>query len=600
MFFVFLRLTIIMKNFLSNNIYTNAIRNIRTLLTLEEKKRGGIMLLLLIINALSDVLGLLGIAPVLAVVIDFNNVYESSYLFQFYTYVGSPEEFKFLLLLSFLLLIVFLVKNIIALYIQYLQARYALDISLSLSIKQFQHHYKRGYGFIRSEDSGILVYKITTIPLHFAKFYIVPAFTLTTEILILILIFGAMFFYNTVLMLVVILATLPGFGLIYFFTKTKVKQLGNQRDKVHPVSLLRVLEGMNGYTDVKLSNIEQVTLDDYVSIQDELNGIDALLDGLYKRVHQRSNEVILGLGIIGICTFGLLFPENQENILFILAAFGAVALRVMPSFNRIMTAMLTIKNFSYTVERMKPLQNKYVLTYPIFDKMPFDKKLKVRNLSFQYPNTNLPTLNKIDIEVSKGEMIGVIGTSGSGKTTLLNLILQFLEPNKGTIEVDKVALNEENRGSFQKILGYVKQEVFIKDATLMENIAFDRHNIDEVRVRKAIKDAQLETYLEELPNGLQTMLGENGANLSGGQKQRIGIARALYKDADILLFDEITSALDSETEHAITESISNLAKLNKTVIIVAHRLSTLKYCDRIYELKNGEVVRMVSYEELLD
>ncbi|NJN77970.1 MAG: ATP-binding cassette domain-containing protein [Saprospiraceae bacterium] len=195
-------------------------------------------------------------------------------------------------------------------------------------------------------------------------------------------------------------------------------------------------------------------------------------------------------------------------------------------------------------------------------------------------------------------MIGIIGASGSGKTTLLNLVLQFLESEDGQIKVDNQVLNKDNSGSFQKILGYVKQDVFIKDAPMMENIAFDRHNIDKERVLKVIEEAYLSEFLAELPDGLNTMLGENGANLSGGQKQRIGIARALYQDAEILLFDEITSALDTETEQAITESIANLAKLHKTVIIVAHRISTLRHCDRIYELKDGAIVREVSYAEL--
>jgi ABC-type bacteriocin/lantibiotic exporter with double-glycine peptidase domain len=281
-----------------------------------------------------------------------------------------------------------------------------------------------------------------------------------------------------------------------------------------------------------------------------------------------------------------------------MGAFGAAALRVMPSFNRIITSMLSLKNFSFTVDRMTPLKNQYILPYPIHPKMDFEDKMDIKNLSFSYPNTNAPTLRDINISVKKGEMVGIIGASGSGKTTLLNLVLQFLESDDGQIKVDNQVLNRDNSGSFQKILGYVKQDVFIKDAPMMENIAFDRHNIDKERVLRVIEEAHLSDFLAELPDGLNTMLGENGANLSGGQKQRIGIARALYQDAEILLFDEITSALDAETEQAITESISNLAKLNKTVIIVAHRISTLRYCDRIYELKDGEIIREVSYAEL--
>lgn len=587
-----------MKQLLFNNLYVNAIQNIRAILTLEEKKRGAIMLILLLFNALSDVFGLLGILPVVAVASDFSIVHSNYYLTTFYEMTGEPSEFVFLLILSFLLLLIFVIKNGLSLYIQYIQAKYAFDISLSLSKKQFQYNYKQGYFFIRNEDSGSLIYKISGIPLQFARFYIMPAFSLTTEFVVLILIFIGIVVYNPVLLFVVTLSTVPGFGLIYFLTKSKMKALGDERDKIYPVSVLRILEGMNGYTDVKLSNKEQNALDDYADIRSDINDIDALVNGLYGRVHQRSNEVILALGIIGIFAFGALFPQSQSNIIFIMGAFGAAALRVMPSFNRIITAMLSIKNFSFTVERMKPLRNRYITEYPIHPEMPFKKDIKIQQLSFQYPQATTPTLENIDINIKKGEMIGIIGESGSGKTTLLNLVLQFLKPNEGQILIDNQPLNKDNAGSFQKILGYVKQDVFVKDASMMENIAFDRNDIDETRVLKAIEEAQLSQFLEELPDGLKTLLGENGANLSGGQKQRIGIARALYKNSEILLFDEITSALDHETEDAITQSIANLGKLNKTVIIVAHRITTLKYCDRIYELKNGKIIRTLSYSEL--
>ncbi len=587
-----------MEQLLLNNLYVNAIRNIRALLTLEEKKKGAIMLLLLLFNAISDVFGLLGIIPIIALAEDFSRVENNEYLATFYQMAGEPSEFVFLLILSFLLLIVFIIKNGLSLYIQYVQAKYAFDISLSLSKKQFQYNYERGYFFIKNEDSGSLIYKISGIPLQFAKFYIVPTFTLTTELVVLLLIFGGMLIYNPVLLLVVIAATIPGFGLIYYMTKSKVKSLGDKRDKIYPVSVLRILEGMNGYTDVKLSNKEQQALDDYADIRDEINKIDALISGFYGKVHQRANEVILALGIIGIFTFGVLFPQIQSDIIFVMGAFAITALRALPSLNRIITAMLNIKNFSFTVERMKPLRNRYIQPYPTHPTLPFDKNIEIKELVFQYPETTTPTLQSINISLEKGEMIGIIGESGSGKTTLLNLMLQFLKPSVGQFIIDGQPITKDNTGSFQKILGYVQQDVFIKDASLMENIAFDRRNMDEKRVLKAIEAAQLTSFLETLPQGLQTMLGENGANLSGGQKQRIGIARALYKNAEILLFDEITSALDSETENAITQSIASLAKLNKTVIIVAHRLTTLKHCDRIYELKDGQIMRTIKYEEL--
>jgi ABC-type multidrug transport system fused ATPase/permease subunit len=228
-------------------------------------------------------------------------------------------------------------------------------------------------------------------------------------------------------------------------------------------------------------------------------------------------------------------------------------------------------------------------------------EIKFENIGFSYPDNPAEVLQDVSFHIQKGETIGFIGSSGSGKTTLLHIFLRFLPETRGCVTIDGVKLDASNNAQFQKAIGYVQQNVFIRNGTLRENIAFglEDSEIDDIQLHKAIHDAMLAEFVAQHPDGLDMILGENGVKLSGGQRQRVGIARALYKDAQILLFDEATSALDHETEKAIVATINHLAKLDKTIVIVAHRITTLEMCDRIYELKNGMIAGTYDYNEIL-
>jgi ABC-type multidrug transport system fused ATPase/permease subunit len=209
-------------------------------------------------------------------------------------------------------------------------------------------------------------------------------------------------------------------------------------------------------------------------------------------------------------------------------------------------------------------------------------------------------INDLSIEVRKGESVGFVGSSGSGKTTLMNLLLRFFIEDSGSITVDGKKLDRQCTSQWRKLIGYVKQDVFIMDGTIRENITLGDPEYDEEELWSAVKQASLDTFVRSLPNGLDTEVGEKGSNLSGGQRQRIGIARSLYRKAEILVFDEATSALDSDTENEVTEAINALSATNKTMFIIAHRVTTLRNCDRIYDLKDGKVDGIYSYEQVIE
>jgi ABC-type multidrug transport system fused ATPase/permease subunit len=214
----------------------------------------------------------------------------------------------------------------------------------------------------------------------------------------------------------------------------------------------------------------------------------------------------------------------------------------------------------------------------------------LRNVSYTYPKASIPALSDISLTINKGESIGLVGTSGAGKSTLVDLILGLIKPSSGGIFVDNVDLNQGMR-SWQNLIGYVQQSIFLTDDTLRKNIAFGLkdHEIDESLIRQAIKAAQLDIFVEQLPDGAETFVGERGIRLSGGQRQRIGIARALYSNPPVLVFDEATSALDNFTEAEVMESIKGL-KGSRTMIIIAHRLSTIEHCDKVFKLEGGQLV----------
>jgi len=300
--------------------------------------------------------------------------------------------------------------------------------------------------------------------------------------------------------------------------------------------------------------------------------------------------------IFGYAYFGNL---SVEQVLSLLGLFGLSAYKVLPAINRMMQALLTIKNSTFVIDELNRIAGVGIQEFEEAEDIEMLDSLTLNDISYSYPNSDEQVLKSINLKINKGESIGIIGSSGSGKTTLLKLLLRLIHETKGSIAIDGRLIDETLEPSFQKLIGYVEQDIFILNTTLRENVAFGIEDIDDDKVWESLEEAKLADYIRAQPKGLNTVLGESGVNLSGGQKQRVGIARALYKNSQILFFDEATSALDNETERAVVESINHLSNLGKTVVIVAHRITTLEKCDRIIELNNGTIQREPQYQDLI-
>ena len=278
----------------------------------------------------------------------------------------------------------------------------------------------------------------------------------------------------------------------------------------------------------------------------------------------RANELVALLGVVTIFIYAIFLTENSKEAIMMVSLFAAAAYRLMPSLNRIISSMMYIR------KNLTALQNLMVfpeLAHEIKDsenvsKIDFHDSIELKNLSFHFPGAEEYMLKGLDMKVKKGEKIGIVGASGSGKTTLMNVLLRFYEEQEGEITVDGVPITAENTRSWRNMMGYVKQDIFLIDGTIRDNITFGDENKDDARLMQAIRLASLDTLIKSLPDGVETMIGERGSRLSGGQRQRISIARSLYRNAEILIFDEATSALDNQTEQEVSEAIDSLSEVN--------------------------------------
>ena len=313
---------------------------------------------------------------------------------------------------------------------------------------------------------------------------------------------------------------------------------------------------------------------------------------------------IVGLVVMALVLVGLERPI--ETALPVLGMMAAAAFRLIPSFSRILNATQTIRFGWPSVQVLeKELNVRETASMSLGEEegnqepLTFENEISLSGISYRYPQSDKSSLEDISIRISRGASIGVVGESGSGKSTLVDVMLGLLDPQKGHVALDGKDIRTNLR-SWQERIGYVPQEIYLTDDSLRNNIAFGVPvaSIDEDRVWKALRSAQLEEFTNELPEGLDTAMGERGVRLSGGQRQRVGIARALYHDPTVLVLDEATSSLDEKTEEGSMEAVRSF-KGEKTFVIVAHRLSTVKYCDVLHRMEEGKIVSSGSYEEVV-
>jgi ABC-type multidrug transport system fused ATPase/permease subunit len=575
-----------------------AIGKLNRIFTPRQRKGFKALTFFTFISSITDLLGLFSVIPVIGLVLSD----------PFYGTVTTkwPAIAQFdkqeLLLISVLIFTVLIIaKNIFGLYINKMQVNFVEGLFVSSTMNVLRNVYKRSLPELQKDTSNELVQKLTSMQIKLCSYAVISIIIIINEAIVFGLTAIIVCVTNWQLFLLLIFTIIPTVGYFYMRVKNMIKTAGTERS-INEIKLRESSQEMIfGYTDIKIAGTEDNFKDRFQTIAKKYSIFQGKLDFMLF-VPTRIIEVAIFFCVVLIMLYGIYFIKDTQVIITTISLFGIVAYRSVPSINRFVIAVNNLNSSAYIFEDEDFIHSPEAeKSAGHKDNFSFDHSIEFDNVSYKYDEGSRNVLNDCSLKINKGEKIGIIGKSGAGKSTLVANILGFLHPTEGKILIDGEVLGEDNIKDWWSLVGYVRQEVFIMNTTMKENIAIgeEHGDIDIERINRSIKLSSLEELVNELPEGLNTKLNERGNNLSGGQKQRIAIARAIYKGAKVLVFDEATSALDSKTEEDITNAIRQLGQENLTIIIIAHRYSSLKYCDRIYELDNGRVSASLTYSDLI-
>lgn len=589
------------------NIIVNSVVNIYRLLTPKQRKKSFVMLGLIFLLGLLDVFGLASILPIIYLttktdLIFTNNILHSTYLFLNFT---SPN--RFILFIFFIVVILFSIKNFIAVLINYSQIKFSYEVAANITMRKLLQFYNKSITEIVSSNSSVFAMNIAASPTELSSSLMVPIFSFFSEFIIVILIVVAISLFDFKLLVLLSVILIPAGLIFYRAIRNKTHLMGLQKNESRYYAYQYLYQIIHGYIDVILMNKTTHYSKKFIDKNKDLNHSLVQLT-LYETIPNRFIEVIALIAIFLIFTYSVLLNKVDSGFIAFLAVFVTSAYRILPSFNRIIISVVRIKSNQVVFDILKDIPADISGTAALLSeeidnpqKPKFENSIELKNIGYKYFENQKQALSNISVQIKKGDIVGFIGTSGSGKTTLFNILLRLLIEQEGELLIDGKLLDENLLIGWRKMIGYVRQDYFLIDATFAENIAFgiSRENINEQKLNECIKLASLEEFLKSLPIGIDTQIGEKGSKLSGGQKQRIAIARSLYHDSEIILFDEATSALDHDTENEIIETINNLFVQKKTMLMIAHRYTTLRKCNKIYELKNGKIFAIHTYDELV-
>jgi len=583
----------------------NLISKIYFILTKQNKKKSIFFFFFLILATIFEVLSISLIFPAVTILINADLPENLQFIDSGLETLSTLTGLNYLIVGISILILVFFIKNIFLLYYFWWKNGYSNDVQKHLSQRLFMTYLRQPYTFHLQRNSSELIRNLVNEVSTFQKTF-QSGLELIFEIFVLFSILVLIFVAEPKGALIVFLLIAIFSLIIYFFTQKKVKNWGKIRLSLSSKYFQNVTQAIGSIKDIILTGRENNFLYNHydqksilTKIQQKFATITILPRFLF--------EFLAVFGILSLIIFFISEGRSYENILPSVSLFAMAGYRLMPSANRILVAAQGFRyrymsiDILYEELRLRDLHDNKVdneffePANPSIEKTQksvnhFNDKVEIIDLSYKYQNTKINTLKNINLTIERGQSIGIFGASGSGKSTLVSLILGLLEPTYGKIKIDGNDL-DKIKSTWQKNIGYVPQSVYLTDDTISQNIAFglSKDLISDKMVEKAIEASQLKKFVNSLENGKETVVGENGVRLSGGQVQRIGIARALYHNPSVVIFDEATSSLDYETEKELMKDI-NMLKSNKTLIIIAHRLTTVEKCDFIIRLESGQII----------
>ena len=543
------------------------IKEIIQLLPEGQRKRGIWVAFSVLLRAILDFAGVAALIPILLVV------------------VKQDDGRGMMLVLCGAVLLFVLLKNTLVVFLTRVQSRYQLKIYREFSRRMFANYYHRGLLFLKGKSSVQLGHEVNYVCYMFSSCVLAPVFRMAGEAVLVLLMVTALVVWEPLAGFLLCASFLPLAGLYVGLVRRRLRRYGMEELEARRKQSRTVVEAYRGYAELEIARAFHTSLASFDQ------GMEFIVHNrLRMEVYQLFPSFLSEVAVVA--GLALLIGTGSGDLGLVSGVFAVAAFRLIPAVRAVLNSWVTLQNASHTItvvkegireESQQGMQNEIPFT--------LKQNIELRKLSFAFPD-GYTLFSNLTLSISCGERIGIRGASGSGKSTLFNLMLGFFLPTSGEILIDGRKLTSANRSEWHKLVGYVPQEIFIIEGTLADNIALGQSQVDLTKVMQVLEQVQLKEWADELPQGLDTPLGEYGSRLSGGQKQRIGIARALYKEAEVLFFDEATSALDNKTEQEINHALETLSLRHRelTLIVIAHRESSLAFCDRIFDLDTCDIV----------
>lgn len=573
------------------------------------------MIFLFLFMSCMEVLGTGMIGPFIAIATSPDSIKSNYWLNSVYKQLNFNSDQQFLILLGLLVIIIFCGKAFLSFKAQKAVFDFGFGLRGELVHKLMKAYIEAPYSFHLRINSATLIQNVIASTDQFCIGLVLSFLTSISNTVVILALVLLLVKTDALALIFIAMIMLVILGLLQPM-KDRLANWGKEGWQASS-EMIRILNhGLGGLKETRVIGCESY-FENQMEEQTKKYATNLSLASGYGNLPRYAVEAFMSSFLIGfILLFINLNPRDGQSLTAVLGIFALASIRLLPATGNLISGINMVRTNIHALDRLffdfKELEKEKLI--PSFGfkndsfstsssqkekSILFQEQIVLDKLTFQYPNVTKNALNEISLTIHKGQSIGIIGKSGSGKTTLVDVFLGLFIPQSGDIKVDGVSVYENLR-AWQDRLGYVPQSIFLIDDTLERNIAFgvpDRL-IDRNKLRKAIEIAQLREVVEQLPNGIETVVGERGVLLSGGQRQRVGIARVLYHERDILVFDEATAALDTETEKLVTEATKALSG-DKTIIIIAHRLKTIEHCDCIYQIEQGKILKSGRYQEVI-
>ena len=547
-------------------------------------------------------IGIVSIFPLVAVLSDPKTIKSNVYLNSLYQYLDFQSIDNFLIFLTSIVFFVTIFRILFNGFVNHNILRFTQMRNKSFSSRLLNSYLKKPYIYFLGRHSADMGKTILSEVEDVISGSLIPAIELASRSIISFFVIIAILIASPSIAATSIVVLSFIYGLMYLLLRKYLLRKGFERVEANRNRFMIAQEVLVGIKEIKVRNATNAYLDNFNRVTNLFHQL-RINTSLAKLIPQLFIQISASGGVLLIILVLLIKQENYSEVIPIVALYAFAGMRILPIIQGIFKSLTSLRGSKAVLSNIYEdlvIKQKISEKNHDFSIKSFRKNIVIENLTFSYPNSKLPVINNLSLKIPAKTSVAFVGPTGAGKTTTIDLILGLLEPDNGSIKIDGFSLHKKNIKSWQKIIGYVPQTIFISDDSIAKNIAlgFEQKDIDYERIKYVAKLANLDNFiLKELQYGYETKVGEAGVKLSGGQRQRLGIARALYLNPQVLIFDEATSSLDNLTEKAIMKAINQIKK-SITVIMIAHRLTTIKDCDTIFLLENGKLKSQGNFNDL--